>query len=471
MTLGCPLVRMEGITVRFGNVVALDGVSFEIGRHEVVGLLGDNGAGKTTLVSTLLGLCSREAGTIHFDGKEVDFQSPKEARCSGIETKFQGSSLIETMSLARNFFLGKEPKRALKILGLRVPFVTVLDKERMVRTLSAQCRELDIPATDLLRQSPAILSGGQRDAFEISRALYFGAQLLILDEPTNALSEEEIAVVLNLIRKAKRNGISVVFITHKADEVFQVADRFVVLRKGKVFANIERSSLDLNQLQTLNMHTRLTAMRELASTMAHQVSSPLTVMKLSVEMLKDNFTVTEKRVEYAKITDMLARKIEAIQYMVKSMLDYVRPLSFRREFVSVADVIESAMEDLPLKNFASIQIDTTGVDSAVEYRLDKAMMRQAIGNLLLNALQSSPPAGTVHIRAVGYHEKLRIEIEDHGKGMKRETLENAINFFFTTKASGTGLGLPFVRRIVEKHGGVLTIESESKAGCLVRIEM
>ena len=466
-----PLVRMEDICVRYGNVIALDGVNFEVGCGEIVGLIGDNGAGKTTLVNTLTGLCRPYAGKIYLDGHPVSFRSPREAQQCGIEIKYQGSSLIDTMSIAQNFFLGREPYRHVSLFGRELPHPRFLDRKKIYEILRQEMDRLRVQGVNDLEGSPGALSGGQREAITIARALHFGARLLILDEPTTALSEEETSIVLNLVRKAKQNGLSVIFITHKADEVFQVADRFVVLRNGRNFANVEKGSIDLRQLETLDMYARLTAIKELSSSLAHQISTPLTVMKLSVEMLQDSFSVTARRDEFEKITAMLIRKIEALQYMAKNLLDYVRPLTFRKENVRVGELIASVIDDMPLKDFADVKIDYSRVDPRVTYPLDSNLIHAALSNLLLNALQSSPPHSVVEIRAGLEKAHLCVEIQDHGMGMDEETRENVFNFFFTTRKAGTGLGLPFVHRIVEKHEGSLDIESTPGRGCTVRIEL
>ena len=241
-----PLVRMENICVRFGNVVALDGVDFQISRNEIVGLIGDNGAGKTTLVNTLTGSCRPFEGRIFLDGQPVSFRSPKEAQDCGIEIKYQGSSLIETMSIANNFFLGREPCKHVSLFGKELRYPRYVDRRKMNEILVQEMDRLRIRGVSNFDDYPGKLSGGQKEAITVARALYFGVRLLILDEPTTALSEEETSIVLNLVRKAKANGLSVVFITHKADEVFQVADRFVVLRNGtelrKCRERIDRSA-------------------------------------------------------------------------------------------------------------------------------------------------------------------------------------------------------------------------------------
>lgn len=223
---GTPIVRMEGIVKRFGTITALAGVDFSVYAHEVVGLLGDNGAGKSTLIKCLTGLHVPEEGRITFEGKPVQISSPREARALGIETCYQDLALVNQMSIVRNFYLGREMVRRLGPLHW-------LDIRQMNRqTCDALC---DI---GIVIRSPTEkvgkLSGGERQSIAIGRAKHFGAKLLILDEPTSALSVAETRKVLAYTRAAKERGLGVIFITHNVHHVYQVADRFAILRHGKL---------------------------------------------------------------------------------------------------------------------------------------------------------------------------------------------------------------------------------------------
>lgn len=219
-----PLVNMVNIHKKFGEVQALAGVSFTVERGQVVGLVGDNGAGKSTLIKILTGLFPPDEGEIYFEGKQVHFASPREARDAGIETVYQGLGLVDLMSISRNFFLGRE-------LTKDVGFLKFLDLRTMGRECSRVLREIGIRG-----RSPdtvtAVLSGGERQSINIGRAMYFKAKLVILDEPTTALSVKETEMVLEFIERLKKNGIPVIFITHNIYHVYQVADKFTVLDRG-----------------------------------------------------------------------------------------------------------------------------------------------------------------------------------------------------------------------------------------------
>jgi len=219
-----PLLKISGLTKTFGKVIALKDVDLDIDYNEVVGLLGDNGAGKSTLVKILMGVYASDKGEIHFMGRKARFRSPDEARAAGIEVVYQGSNLIETMNIWRNFFVAKEQTK-------RYGFLKLLDVSSMKRKSLANLEKVGIPMRTA-DENVRILSGGQRQSVAISRALYFEAKLLILDEPTTALSVRETAKVLDFVKAVKKMGISVIFITHNIYHVFDVADRFEILDHG-----------------------------------------------------------------------------------------------------------------------------------------------------------------------------------------------------------------------------------------------
>ena len=219
-----PLIRMVNIDKKFGAVQALNNVSIEVRRNEVLGLLGDNGAGKSTLIKILAGVFPSDGGEIYFNEEPVKFSSPKEARARGIETVHQELSLVDLMTISRNFFLGREPTKG---IGSIAP----LDKKKMDKECKRVIAEIGIRVRSP-NEYVSILSGGERQAISIGRAMYFGAKLLILDEPMTALSVKETRIVIEHIKKARELEASVIFITHNVYHVYPAADRFVILDKG-----------------------------------------------------------------------------------------------------------------------------------------------------------------------------------------------------------------------------------------------
>lgn len=218
---GEKFLRMVNISKRFGKVQALKGVNFDVDYNEIVGLLGDNGAGKSTLIKILTGVFPPDTGEIYFEGKKVFFGSPREAQRLGIEAVYQEATLVDVMSIARNFFLGREPTR----------WGFLLDKRRMNRESIEILSQIGVKIRSP-RREVSVLSGGERQSICIGRALYFQAKLVIFDEPTAALSVKETEYVLNYIRSLKEKGLSVVVISHNIYHVYDIADRFVILDHG-----------------------------------------------------------------------------------------------------------------------------------------------------------------------------------------------------------------------------------------------
>ncbi|MDX2159703.1 MAG: ATP-binding cassette domain-containing protein [bacterium] len=219
------LVEMVNIKKSFGTVEALRGVDFRVEKQEIIGLLGDNGAGKSTLIKTLTGVYTPTSGQIYFEGQPVSISSPHDARMLGIETVYQDLALVPLMSIARNFWLGQEITRSYG------PF-KVLDKKKMSETAREALRDIGINIRNA-DEAVGSMSGGERQSIAIGRAVYFGKKLLILDEPTSALSVKQTREVLNYTFRAKERGMSVIFITHNIAHVHEVADRFTIIRGGR----------------------------------------------------------------------------------------------------------------------------------------------------------------------------------------------------------------------------------------------
>jgi simple sugar transport system ATP-binding protein len=229
------LVKMVNISKHFGKVAALDNVNITIKQNEILGLLGDNGAGKSTLVKILSGVLIPEQGEIYLEGKPVTFSSPKDARALGIDTVEQNLSLINIMNISRNFFLGREPFK-------KIGPIRVLDSKKM----NLDCKEA-VEGIGVHIRTPkdlvSTLSGGERQAISIGRAFYFGCRLLLLDEPLAALSVKEARKVHDMILSAKEAGHSIVYITHNVHHVYPIADRFVILDRGKKLAEVGKKDV------------------------------------------------------------------------------------------------------------------------------------------------------------------------------------------------------------------------------------
>jgi simple sugar transport system ATP-binding protein len=224
------LVRMQDITKYYGRVCALEKASLVVSRGEVVGLLGDNGAGKSTLIKVLSGAVPATGGKIYVHGKEVSIRNTSDAINNGIETIYQDSALVTQLSIARNLFLGREPTKG-------PAFLNRLDQSLMDSVASSLLKEVGITKNIPPSTPIGSLSGGERQAVAIARAMHFDSDLIVLDEPTNNLGVAETQGVLQFVRSARDSGHSCIFIAHNIHHVFQVVDRIVVMRRGQVVAD------------------------------------------------------------------------------------------------------------------------------------------------------------------------------------------------------------------------------------------
>jgi ABC-type sugar transport system ATPase subunit len=221
------LLQMNQISKSFGSVRALHEVNLELSHGEVLGLAGDNGAGKSTLIKILSGAINADAGRIFFNGKEVRIENPQDARNHGIETIYQTFALVGNLPIYLNIFLGRY--RIKPILG---GLIHILDEKRMEKESSEILQSLKIHFNSV-RERVDRLSGGQRQAVAIGRALFFNPRMIIMDEPTSGLAVKEVEQIHDIIREFKKKGVSIIFITHRLQSIFAVADRVVVLRNGR----------------------------------------------------------------------------------------------------------------------------------------------------------------------------------------------------------------------------------------------
>jgi simple sugar transport system ATP-binding protein len=238
-----PIVEMSDIAKHFGPVIALNGVSFDVRPGECHCLLGDNGAGKSTFIKTMSGVHKPTSGKIMFEGREMNFSSPRDSMEAGIATVYQDLAMIPLMSVTRNFWMGREPIKKLGPLKM-IDF----DKANSVTMQEMRKMGINLRSPD---QAVGTLSGGERQTVAIARAVYFGAKVLILDEPTSALGVRQTANVLSTIDKVRKNGIGVVFITHNVRHALAVGDRFTVLNRGKTLGTAQRGQITPEELQDM----------------------------------------------------------------------------------------------------------------------------------------------------------------------------------------------------------------------------
>ena len=237
------LLEAGNVSKYFGSVNALQDISLKVNAGEVTCVLGDNGAGKSTLIKILSGVHQPDKGDLMMEGKVAHFSNPREARSAGIATVFQDLATVPLMSVWRNFFLGNEPTRGRGVLQR----LKIKDAQEIMR---AEMAKMGIDVRDP-NQTVGTLSGGERQAVSIARAVYFGAKVLILDEPTSALGVKQSGIVLKYIVQARAMGRGVVFITHNPHHAYPVGDRFVLLKRGKMMGSYLKPETSLEHLTSM----------------------------------------------------------------------------------------------------------------------------------------------------------------------------------------------------------------------------
>jgi len=225
------ILRAQGVSKHYGGVVALEAVDLDLREGEVLAVVGDNGAGKSTLIKALTGAIPKTSGTIEMDGREVQINSPTDAKAAGIETVYQDLALVNELSITKNMFLGREIVRN-DILG---HLFGTLDFGKMDAEIRTLFQKLDIRIADIYREAEAF-SGGQRQAVALAKTVMFGKRIAILDEPTAALGVRESKMAMDLVRSLKDHGLSVIMITHNMQHVMNYCDRVMVLRLGRLAA-------------------------------------------------------------------------------------------------------------------------------------------------------------------------------------------------------------------------------------------
>ncbi|WP_160012163.1 ATP-binding cassette domain-containing protein [Rhizobium sp. 18055] len=236
-------IEIRNVVKHFGAVIALNGVSLSVGSGEVLCLLGDNGAGKSTLIKTLSGVHKPTSGEFLVDGKPVEFGSPRDALDAGIATVYQDLAMIPLMSVSRNFFMGREPVK-------RIGPLSWFDRKFADEVTHEEMRKIGIDVRDP-NQAVGTLSGGERQCVAIARAVYFGAKVLILDEPTSALGVAQTSMVLKYIDAVRSRGLGVIFITHNVRHAYAVGNRFTVLNRGKTLGMYRKDEIAIDALQNL----------------------------------------------------------------------------------------------------------------------------------------------------------------------------------------------------------------------------
>ena len=241
-----PILQARGLVKRYGHVTAIDGADFDLYHGEILAVIGDNGAGKSSLIKALAGAVIPDEGEILLDGEKVNFKSPIEARKAGIETVYQDLAVAPALSIAENLYLGREVRRP----GVLGSVFRMLDKKRMREDSTEHMRDLRIEIGSM-GQAVETLSGGQRQGVAVARSAAFARHVVIMDEPTAALGVKQSSMVLDLIRRVRDRGLSVVLISHDMPHVFEIADRIHVARLGKRIAVLNPPKISMSDTVAL----------------------------------------------------------------------------------------------------------------------------------------------------------------------------------------------------------------------------
>src|SRR5689334_14709821 len=243
MNAQVPLLDVQNVSKYFGHVIALNDISMRVGAGQVMCLLGDNGAGKSTLIKILSGVHQPSEGRYLVEGKEVHFTSPRDALAAGIATVFQDLAMIPLMGISRNFFLGSEPTKGWgPFRRFDTPFANRVTREELAK-MGIEIRDTGQPV--------GTLSGGERQCVAIARAVYFGAKVLILDEPTAALGVKEAGVVLRYIAQARARNLGVIFITHNPHHAYPIGDHFTILNPGRSYGTFAKTEISREELTAM----------------------------------------------------------------------------------------------------------------------------------------------------------------------------------------------------------------------------
>ena len=235
------VMQAKGLVKRYGQVTALDGADFELRAGEILAVIGDNGAGKSSLIKALSGATIPDEGEVFLDGKPIHFKSPIDARRAGIETVYQDLAVAPAMTIAENLFLGRELRRP----GILGSVFQMIDKKKMLEESIARMNDLKVGIRSM-NQAVETLSGGQRQCVAVARAAAFAEHVVILDEPTAALGVKEGNMVLELIRRVRDKGLSVILISHNMPHVFEIADRIHIARLGKRAAVVDPKHISMS---------------------------------------------------------------------------------------------------------------------------------------------------------------------------------------------------------------------------------
>ena len=428
------VLQMCNISKSFGGTYACSNVNFNVSPGTVHALLGENGAGKSTLMKVLGGVHAADSGEIYISGQKVKIDSVQKSIASGVAMIHQELSQIPKLSVAENFCVGSEP--------VLQHFPLVIDKKKMIKTASDVFRRLGLNIDPTMRMGD--LSIAEMQMVEIAKAVSRNAKIVIMDEPTSAITDREVEKLFEIIESLKRQGTAIIYISHKMDEVFRISDMISVMRDGHMIGT--QKACDLTEEKLVPMLVG----REITDYYSHESTTPGDVI-LEVRNLSRK------------------GKFEDISMLKITRLD-TGNIIFEKKSCRVSELIAHSVNDLTTRaksESKQIQIDGDGEQQLI---CDMEWTGEAIGNIVKNALDHTQAGGIVRITWERTPAMFRIFISDNGNGIVPEDIYHIFKRFYRSKHSldtqGIGLGLPLAKSIIEGQNGVISVQSEVGKGTL-----
>ncbi|MFW6343717.1 MAG: ATP-binding cassette domain-containing protein, partial [Sediminispirochaetaceae bacterium] len=442
---------------------ALSGISLSLYRGEIVALLGDNGAGKTTVVKTLSGLYPHQEGNIYLHGKLYPCITPAIAREHGIITVHQEFPSSSLLTISQYFFLGNEL--------LISPYFPFLDKKRMAQE-TRKC--LDSLGSNFRKQPNDLLSSltkGERQILEIARAYYFYTSLIILDEATSSLFKTEYEFVMKLIAKVKKEGGTVLLIDHKVQNIYDYVDRFIILYRGNNVIKVDRDEAGTRDIEKMLISSHLSTVKEMAAGIAHQIRNPLAIMKVSAQMIKEDFYVRRRQKDFQHKVDSVLHDIDMIDLYVNNFLNFTHdeePYSKRH---GVGSVIEEAIEKIPDHILGRHSIIRDIRDPEVEYPMMRSNIVVVLINLLLTTLNAAAPDEEIRILSY-FRKQLFIEIHYQGDSVNK-SIQTApyypLSFQENQGRLSTKIGITPLHHLFQHQHCTVEVGADNEEGKYVRL--
>lgn len=447
------VVSLTDVSLSYGSIKALQDISLTIGRGECVALLGDNGAGKSSIVKTIMGIEHPYRGTVSIHGTIYHTVTPMIAHKEGITWVPQDLSANNFLSIYENFFLGREMHRR----GL--PFIA---KRSMERAFEEACRTYGVSLTRPAKAQMSSLTKGKRQLFELLRTVYFPSSLVILDEPSTSLSREDKKIMNAIMSDLRRRGCAILFATHKVQDVYEWADRFIILYNGSIGIKVSKDDVSMQDVEKMLISSHLGAVREMAGSITHQIRNPLAVMKVSAQILKDEFLGSLADRKSAERVDAIMDLIHTVDFSIERFFSFARDKTSSHEYQAISTAIDSAIQRIPgsLREKVSIRKHLT-VPVGTSVKVPDYTVR-LITHVLASIIEVSPPGDTIDILVT--NERTLQLVISFSQNDVSQSVPNR-------QAHGSTMGFILFQHIFRQSGASMEIGPPSKKGRFIRLTL